>query len=47
MDVKEQISALKDDDGRIRVDRWETADILNNYFEFVFKKESEGQMPIF
>ena len=40
MDVKKQIRAIKDDDGRLTVDRYEIANILSNQFEYVFVKES-------
>ena len=47
MDVKEQIRAIKDDDGRLTVDRSEIADILSNQFESVFVKESLDSLPEF
>ena len=42
MDVKEQIRAIKDDEGRLTVDRSEIADILSNQFESVFCEEVIG-----
>ena len=47
MDVKEQIRAIKDDEGRLSVDRSEIADILSNQFESVFVKESLEPLPDF
>ena len=47
MDVKEQIRAIKNDDGRLTVDRSEVADILSNQFESVFVKESLEPLPDF
>ena len=47
MDVKEQIRAIKDDEGRLTVDRSEIADILSNQFESVFVKESLEPLPEF
>ena len=40
MNIKEEIRALKDDEGRLTVDRLDIADILSNRFESVFVKES-------
>jgi hypothetical protein len=47
MDVKEQIEALKDDEGRLTVDKSEIADILNNHFESMFIKEPPDPLPEF
>ena len=47
MDVKEQIRAIKDDEGRLTVDRSEIADILSNQFESVFVKDSLEPLPDF
>ena len=47
MDVKEQIRAIKDDNGRLTVDRSEIADILSYQFESVFVKESLEPLPEF
>ena len=47
MDVKDQLRAIKDDDGRLTVDRSEIADILSNQFESVFVKESLEPLPEF
>ena len=47
MDTKEEIRALKDDEGRLRVDRSDIANILSNHFESVFVKESMGTLPEF
>ena len=44
---KEEIKALKDDEGRIRVERSDIADILSNHFESVFVKESMCPLPEF
>ena len=47
MNVKEQIRAIKDDEGRLTVNRSEKANSLNNHFESVFVKESSDPLPVF
>ena len=47
MDVKEQIRALKIDEGMLIVDRSDIADILSNQFESVFVHESLVPLPEF
>ena len=47
MDVKEQIRAIKDDEGELTVDKLEIADILNRHFGSVFIKEPSGSLPGF
>ena len=47
MDVKEEIRALKDDEGRLTLDRSDIADILSNHVKFVLVKESMGTFPEF
>ena len=47
MDVKEQIKALKDDEGRLTVGKSEIADKLNNHFESMFIKEPPDPLPEF
>ena len=44
---KEQIRAIKDDEGRLTVNRSEIANILSNHFESVFVKESSDLLPVF
>ena len=47
MDIKEQIRALKSDEGMFTVDRSDIADILNSQFESVFVQDSLGPLPEF
>ena len=47
IDVKEQIKALKDDEGRLTVEKSEIADILNNHFESIIIKETPDLLPEF
>ena len=47
MDVKEQIRAINDDDGRLTVDISEIFNILSNQFEAVFVKDLLEPLPEF
>ena len=47
MDLKEKIKALKDDEGRLTVEKSEIADILNNHFVSMFIKETPDPIPEF
>ena len=42
--MSEEIRALKDDEGKLIVNRSHIADILSNHFESVFFKESMGPL---
>ena len=46
-DVKEQIKALKEDEGRLTVKKSAIADILNNHFESMFIKKPPDPLPEF
>ena len=45
MYLKEQIKALKDDEGMLTGDKSEIDDIFNNHFESMFIKEPPVQLP--
>ena len=45
MVVKEQIKALKDDEGMLTVEKSEISDILNNHFESMFIKAPPDPLP--
>ena len=47
MDVKEQIKAIKDDQGMLKVEKSEIADMLNNHFESMYIKDPPDLLPNF